>query len=73
MGRDREALQVLDRALEINPQETAIWLEKGSILIENKNYNEACDNYRQSREVIPNSPEILSWMKTVGCRMKGGN
>ena len=70
LGRDREALRALDRALAINPQKQKIWLKKGSILLENQNYDEACNTYRQAREFIPNSPEITNWMQTVGCRMK---
>jgi eukaryotic-like serine/threonine-protein kinase len=70
MGENGKALSSLDRAIEIQPQNPEIWLQKGSILTNNLMYNEACDTYRESQKVAPNSPSITEAMVILGCRME---
>jgi tetratricopeptide (TPR) repeat protein len=70
MEQNKQALFVLERALQIRPQEPSIWLQKGSILVKEQKYDEACQNYRQSRKVTPESAEILQAMQNLGCRME---
>ena len=69
IGQKQKALSALDRALEINSQDPEVWLQKGLLYTKNQQYNEACDTYRQSRLVIPNSTKILNSMRSLGCRM----
>ncbi len=69
-GKNRQALAAIDRAIEIKPQDPVVWRKKGQIFIENRQYNEACEMYRQSRKVIPDDPAILDSMKMLGCRME---
>ena len=68
-GRNKQSLSAINRALELQPQNMEIWSLKGSILTQNAQYNEACDTYRQSRLVDPNSTMIIDSMKSIGCRM----
>jgi eukaryotic-like serine/threonine-protein kinase len=70
VGKNEQALASLDRALKIQPQNSVIWRTKGEILIENRQYNEACQMYRQSRKVVPDDPVILDSMNLLGCRME---
>ena len=46
-----------------------LWSQKGLIQTQNRQYNEACDTYRQSRLINPDSEIILNSMMTLGCRM----
>ncbi|MBE9046401.1 tetratricopeptide repeat protein [Pleurocapsales cyanobacterium LEGE 10410] len=68
-GQDRKALAAIDRALEINPRNSQSWSFKGSIYTKNGQYNQACETYRQSRLVIPDSSEITNSMRALRCRM----
>lgn len=70
LGREQKALSALDRALELQPEAPKIWSQKGLIYTQNGQYNQACDTYRQSRLIIPNSEVILDSMRTLGCRMQ---
>ncbi len=69
-GKDEQALAALDRALEVKPQDPAIWRKKGAIFIEKRQYNEACETYRQSRTVTPEDSAILDSMRMLGCHMQ---
>jgi eukaryotic-like serine/threonine-protein kinase len=69
LGRDQKALSALDRAIKIKPEDPKIWSQKGLIYTQNAQYDQACDTYRQSRLIIPNSEIILDSMRTLGCRM----
>lgn len=68
-GQDRKALSALDRAIELKPQDPKLWSQKGQIYTKNAQYDEACDNYRQSRLIIPNSKVIIDAMINLGCRL----
>ena len=68
-GRSAKALSALDSALDINPQNINLWLQKASLYTQNAQYDEACETYRQSRAIAPDSTEILSSMRTLGCRL----
>ncbi len=70
VDKDKQALAAIERALKIDPQNPAIWQEKGAILTKNRQYNEACDIYRQSRTITPEDSAILNSMKMLGCRME---
>ena len=66
----RKALSALERAIEIEPQNTNLWNQKGSVYTQNAQYDEACDTYRQSRRVVSaDSPVIIDSMMRLGCRM----
>ena len=70
IGQEQKALSALERAIEIEPQNISLWNQKSSIYIENEQYNEACDTYRQSRRIAAaNSPIIINSMIRLGCRM----
>ncbi|MGD1919515.1 MAG: tetratricopeptide repeat protein [Pleurocapsa sp.] len=68
-GQNTKALLALDRAIELKPRDSEIWIQKGQIYTRNAQYNEACETYRQSLPVIDDSSEIVSSMKSLGCRM----
>ena len=69
LGQPQKALSALDSALEIAPKNPEIWQQKGALYTRNRQYNEACDIYRQSLQNIANSSAIMSSMRSLGCRM----
>ena len=70
IGQEQKALSALERAIEIEPQNISLWNQKGSIYIENNQYDEACNTYRQSRRVAAaDSSVIINSMIGLGCRM----
>jgi len=56
-----EALNYFNRALEINPMDSGMWLDKGSVLISLKRDNEALDCFDESIRLNPDSE--LAWTK----------
>ncbi|BAZ45171.1 serine/threonine protein kinase containing TPR domain [Chondrocystis sp. NIES-4102] len=70
LDQDKQALFALDRALKLDPSNVDIWSQKGAIYTQNAQYNEACDTYRQSRKIIPNSEVIFNSMTSLGCRLQ---
>ena len=69
LGQPQQALSAIDRALFLEPQNMDFWSQKGLILTQNAQYNEACDTYRQSRRINPDFTAILDSMRTLGCRL----
>ena len=68
-GRDRQAILVLDKAIDLNPQDVSLQIQKASVYASNAQYNEACQTYRQSRAIAPDATEILDSMRRLGCRL----
>jgi len=68
IGEAKKAVVALDRALEIRPQNPEIWSQKGLIYTKNRQYNEACQTYRESLVAISDPSNIINSMKTLGCR-----
>ena len=68
-GQDSQALSVLNKAIDLNPQDVSLQIQKASVYTSNARYDEACQIYRQSRAIAPDSTEILDSMKRLGCRM----
>ena len=69
IGQDKKALTALDRALEIQPQDPEIWSQKGLIYTKNRQYDEACQTYRESLISISDPSTIMVSMRTLGCRL----
>lgn len=69
IDRNDLALKILDRALTIKPQELKLWQQKGAILTNVGKYSEACDTYRESRQIKADFSPILQIMQQLGCRL----
>jgi serine/threonine protein kinase/regulator of sirC expression with transglutaminase-like and TPR domain len=69
IDRSDLAIGTIDRALAFKPQELEVWQQKGTILTALGQYSEACDAYRQSRQIDPNYTPILEAMEQLGCRL----
>ena len=70
LGNNEKALTALERALQYYPQDPQLWNQQGLIYTRNGQYNEACNIYRQARQVMTvESSTIINSMMQLGCRM----
>ena len=65
MGKYDEAIQAYDRAIEINPQYTDAWYNKGETLRRQDKYDEAIQAYDKAIKINPQSQRpgaIKAWL-----------
>ncbi|MEM6517899.1 MAG: substrate-binding domain-containing protein [Cyanobacteria bacterium P01_C01_bin.70] len=54
LGRPEEALQSLNRALEMNAEDAAAWIGKGNVLVQTEQLDEALFSFDKAIELNPN-------------------
>jgi len=59
MGRFEESLNSLEHALELDPENSDTWNNKGTALFNLKRYQEALESFDKSIEIEPETP--LAW------------
>ncbi len=66
-GRYSEAVQLYDRAIQLNPQLEAAWFNKGNALYMQGNYDEALQVFDRAIEISPQ--DAIAW-NCIGLTLK---
>lgn len=72
LGKDEQAIDYLDRAIEINPEHTRAWISKITTLRKLDRVNEAKDCYRRGTKKAPQLRDPEDWNDLAGISYERG-
>ena len=68
LDRNDEAIASFDRAVEIQPQDPFVLMNRAAALEKTQRYTEACDVYRQLVKINPQFSPAIRAMNNLGCK-----
>jgi tetratricopeptide (TPR) repeat protein len=64
-GRNKDALELLDRVVKEKPADPWAWANRGTVLLNLKRPEDAALSYRRALQYQPNSPHLMTCMSTA--------
>jgi tetratricopeptide (TPR) repeat protein len=64
-GRNKDALELLDKVVEKKPDDPWAWANRGTVLLNLKRPEDAAMSYRRALQYQPNSPHLMTCMATA--------
>jgi tetratricopeptide (TPR) repeat protein len=58
-GRYEEALKVVDKALQLSPDDAELWRQMGDVLVQQRRYDQALQSYQHALKLNPDHADAL--------------